>query len=59
MPTIVEELEASLLAGPDNNPLVGFFAMLGLLLARTSSLPPSPGYEELLITHGVDLTGPH
>ena len=35
-------------------PFIGFFAMAGLVIMKMAELPPSPGYEPLLIQYGVD-----
>jgi hypothetical protein len=35
-------------------PFIDFFAMLGLVIMKMTELPPSRGYEPLLIQYGVD-----
>lgn len=42
-PHVREKLENAL------EPLLGFFGMVGMLLMRTQNLPPSSGYEPLLV----------
>jgi hypothetical protein len=50
-PDVLEQLKSS---SEPLNPFIGFVAMIGLAITKVAELPPSPGYEPLLIRYGVD-----
>jgi hypothetical protein len=47
---VLEQLKSS----EPLNSFIGFFATLGLVILKMADLPPSRGYEPLLIRYGVD-----
>lgn len=47
-PLVREQLEKAL------EPFLNFFGMVGLLVLRTQNLPPSPGYEPLLVKESIN-----
>jgi hypothetical protein len=60
IPTLYEHMEVYL-RRPDvpeqlkslSESLISFFAMVGLAIVKMTELPPSPGYEPLLIKYGL------